>query len=546
MNVVGDGAYGQEVRVNLRGFNSGFSTQRTLVLLDGRPLTDEYLGNTDLVQYPLNSIDRIEVVRGGISAAWGTSALGGVVNLVPRRGGAVPQTTISTDGGSHNTYEGDLSHGQQIGQADLFASLGASTTDGYRRNAAGDRVDWNSRNGLINLGVQMGQASVRNIFNVYHGDGNDDQFRRRLTRVGEDVGLRLGSAVDDGGETQFRVYLDHLDQDLAWYGAPKVAYGQTGVGGFATHSRSLGAKQRILVGAEFRWNDARVTEFAGVVDRTETIAAGFLQDEIRMGRVGLLLGIRADRGGEGEFSLSYRAGVLVDVSPRTTLRAGVARAFRAPTISDRFLPPTPFGPVIFVGNPNLKPETAVSAEVGILQRAGMATLEVTGYAIRSDGFWDFIADTGAVFRAKNITRVPIYGVEATVRAALLPTVLATLGYAFNDARYDRFTGNTAVEGNYVDDNVKHSGSASLTWATARGHTLWTAAQFVGRRYTDPENTAAGRLDGYVLVGAGASLRVAGPITLRIRGENLLDKRYRTRPEFRQVGRTVSTGLAATF
>jgi outer membrane receptor protein involved in Fe transport len=302
-----------------------------------------------------------------------------------------------------------------------------------------------------------------------------------------------------------------------------------------------------MVGGEFRWNDARVTEFAGVVDRNETIAAGFLQDEISLGRLSLLLGGRADRGGQGETSVSYRAGAMFALSARTRVRAGLARAFRAPTISDRYLPPTPFGPVIFVGNPDLKPETAVSAELGVLQSLGAgASLEVTGYAIHSKGFWDFIADTGAVFRAKNITRVPIYGVEASLEVPITPTLRGRLGYAFNDARYDRFTGNAAVEGNLVDDNVRHTGSASLTWTAPAGHVLWATGQYVGHRYTDPENTAAGRLDPYALVAIGGGVHVGGPVTLRVRVENLLDENYRTRPEFRHAGRAVYGGVQAGF
>ena len=100
VDVVGNSRYGQEVRLNTRGIPSGYGTQRTLVLLDGRPATDEYLGNVDLAQYPLYSMERIELTRGPASALYGTNALGGVVNLIPRRGGAVPRTELYAEGGS--------------------------------------------------------------------------------------------------------------------------------------------------------------------------------------------------------------------------------------------------------------------------------------------------------------------------------------------------------------------------------------------------------------------------------------------------------------
>jgi outer membrane cobalamin receptor len=76
--------------------------------------------------------------------------------------------------------------------------------------------------------------------------------------------------------------------------------------------------------------------------------------------------------------------------------------------------------------------------------------------------------------------------------------------------------------------------------------LWATGQYVGHRYTDPENTAAGRLDPYALVAIGGGVHVGGPVTLRVRVENLLDENYRTRPEFRHAGRAVYGGVQAGF
>ncbi len=542
VSVVGDGRYGEEVRINLRGLNSGFSTQRTLVLMDGRPLTDEYLGHADLGQYPLDAIERIEVGRGALSAAWGSNALGGVVNLRARRGSPTPRTTLTAEGGSFGTWRGALSHGRQWGRVDAFASAGASTTDGYRRTSAGQAVDWDGRNALLNVGYQGARVSLRSLSTGFIGKGTDELFDRDITRLAEDLSLRLahGRAA---ATTEVRGYLTHLDQDLAWHGAPTVGYRQTGVGGYVAHTRVIGQRHQVLAGADLRRNAARVSEFAGVVDRNETIAAAFLQDEITLGRAGLLLGVRADRGGTGDRALTYRAGAHYDLDARTRLRGGIARAVRAPTLSDRYLPPTPFGPVIFVGNPDLEPETAVSVEAGVVRQFGRGTtLEITGYYIRSDGFWDFLADTGAVFRAANITEVPVYGVEVSGRATLRPGLVAEGSYTFTDASYERFTGNPAVEGNYVDDNVKHAASLTLTWTPSGGSTLWVSGFRSGHRYTDPENTSAGLLPGYTLLSAGASVQVGGGLDLRVRADNLLDRRYRTRPEYRQAGRAVFAGL----
>ena len=156
VNAIGDARFGQEVKLNLRGFNSGFSTQRALILLDGRPLTSEYLGETNLVLYPLASMARIELVRGVAGAAYGTNALGGVVNLIPRRGGPKASGVVNLEGGSFGTAGVGASYGGMIGSVDVEASGGARTTNGYRDNELGEPVDWDAQYGFLNVGRESG------------------------------------------------------------------------------------------------------------------------------------------------------------------------------------------------------------------------------------------------------------------------------------------------------------------------------------------------------------------------------------------------------
>ena len=141
VDVIGEARYGQGVRLNTRGIPSGFGTQRTLVMLDGRPLTDEYLGNVDLAQYPLGGMRRVELVRGPASALYGTNALGGVVNLIPRRGAATPRTEIVGEFGSFGTGRLALNHGRMIGDLDFFIAAETTKTDGYMRNSDGDEPE---------------------------------------------------------------------------------------------------------------------------------------------------------------------------------------------------------------------------------------------------------------------------------------------------------------------------------------------------------------------------------------------------------------------
>ena len=536
VNAVGDARFGEEVRLNLRGFNSGFSTQRALILLDGRPLTSEYLGETNLVLYPLASMARVEMVRGVAGAAYGSNALGGVVNLIPRRGGPTPSGIVNLEGGSFGTAGVGASYGGMIGTVDVEASGGARTTNGYRRNELDQPVDWDGQYGFLNVGREASNLSLRAMTSFYNGGGTDNQYDRDLTLFAQDIGAQWRSKSRSANVTTLRAYYQHFDQNLRWFEAPTVAYQQWSAGAVLTQTIRAGSRNLLMAGLEGRTQSADVTEFAGPIDVQEGTLAAFVQDEISAGHnVSLVLGLRFDQAAESKSALSYRAGANWLATQTTILRASIGSAFRAPTISDRYLPPTPFFGLIFVGNPDLEPETAVSLELGIQQeitRGIVATL--TGYATQANNFWDFIPDTGVVYQVQNIARVSGYGIEAEVTAQFGAHFNASATYTWTDQRYREFQGNPEYDGNYVDDNVPSAGSFGLTYLHPAGHTAFFGVQFVGKRYTDPANSPEGILPGYTLARLAGAIQVARPLVLRLTIENLLNVSYQVRPEFFQA------------
>ena len=398
------------------------------------------------------------------------------------------------------------------------------------------------------LAASLGNLSLRSMTSIYSGGGTDDLYDRSVTLFGQDIGAQWRPKSHPGNVTSLRGYYQHLDQDLAWFDAPNVEYRQWSVGAVLTQTIQAGSRNLLLGGFEGRIQSADVTEFAGPIDVQEGTWAAFVQDEINAGHhVSVVLGLRFDQAAEGKSAVSYRAGANWVVTQSTILRASIGSAFRAPTISDRYLPPTPFFGAIFVGNPDLEPETAVSLEMGIEQEITRGVVaSLTGYATKAKNFWDFIADTGAVYKVENIARVANYGIEAEINAQLGRHFSATASYTWTDARYVEFQGNPEYNGNYVDDNVPSAAALGVTYRHPAGHSAFFGVQFVGHRYTDPANSPEAILPGYTLARVAGVVQVARPLVLRLTIENLFNVQYQMRPEFYQPGRGIYAGVGVIF
>ncbi|MFN2431613.1 MAG: TonB-dependent receptor plug domain-containing protein [Gemmatimonadota bacterium] len=550
VTVAGTAAFGQEVRLDTRGIPSGFGTQRTLVLLDGRPLTDEYLGNVDLAQYPLEGIARVELVRGPASALYGTNALGGVVNLVPRRGTGQPQTRVSIGGGSFDTGSASASHGRTFGGADVLFGVSGLETAGYLDNSRGRDIDWASRHAFSNVGWQRGTLHSRAYASVFRGDGTDEDFERSVARDLEDLSLILGPAAGGGdggsGESRLRLYRSSLRQTLDWFDRAGTDFDQRSLGAMLTRLQPVGAGHLLTGGLEWRREDVRVAEAGPVIDCGVTTTSAFVQDEIAASpRLAFAAGLRLDAQERLE-EVSWRVGARYEATAATTLRASAGRAFRAPTLSDRFLPETSSFGLVFAGNPDLDAEVLLSADLGVSQRAGPVRASLMGFATRARGFWDFLPDPDGVLRPRNISRVRIVGLEGSVMAALGSHVEARASYTLTDARYERFEGRDDVEGNRLDGSVPHQAAAGLTWRHPGGHAVDVGLRVAGSRVTDPENSREGRVSPHAVADLHLSVALYPGILALLSAENVLDADYRTRPELEEPGRSVSGGVRLVF
>jgi iron complex outermembrane receptor protein len=151
-------------KVDIRGF-ADTSVNNILVLVNGRKVNSIDISGPDWIQIPIKTIDRIEVLRGAGSVLYGDNAVGGVINIITKKGKAGFSGKTNTELGSYRTYQEniELSGGQD--KLSYYLFLKYSDTDGYRTNSDVLTKDWNAR-----VGYKLSENLSFDVITGWHED----------------------------------------------------------------------------------------------------------------------------------------------------------------------------------------------------------------------------------------------------------------------------------------------------------------------------------------------------------------------------------------
>jgi outer membrane cobalamin receptor len=514
-------AQGAAGRISIRGAGASPTTQ-VLVMTDGRPQTMGLMGHPIADTHTSAGVERVEVVRGPASVLYGTSAMGGVVNIISRRQWA-PGFSAEAGAayGSYGTQrlEGTVEYG--IGPSGGIAlSSSRYRTDGHRPfasfeidNVAG-RGGTQLRPGLVLLAD--GAVSELQTFDPGPvGAPREDNWvdiRRGTTGVSlENRGDRMSGAA--------RVFFN--------FGRHRIHDGfrsRDHTLGLQLHQGvRLGAGRTLTAGADFKRfggeadNPQREIDWGrNQVDETGVFA--LLQQPV-VGGVVATGGVRMNHHGAYGTEWAPQLGLALPVAGTTTLRASSARGFRSPTIRELYLFPAP--------NPELRPERAWSHELGLLHRFGTAaSLEVAAYRMEGE---DLIRVLGSFPNQElvNAGRFVHRGGEVTLWSAPLPSVELDLSYGYLDP------------GELTQAHPQHQLHGSIRHTAGRVSTAVGVQHVAGLFAADGGQN---RLPDYTVLGARAAIRLPGRSMVYLAGENLLDEAYTVMPGHPMSGRTVTAGV----
>jgi len=425
------GGFGSQASLFLRGTNSS----QTLVLVDGIRLNTAVGGTATIGGINLDSVERIEIVRGNLSSLYGSEAIGGVIQIFTRGGGA-PGASASVEAGAGHSRIGTVAANTKFGTTE-FALAG-----GFREAKPFSAID-------------AGRVDVVAPFMLgANPDLDENRNRTGSLRVRQPLGERAeiaASAWTTLNDTDFDSTSDGPDathhehsQQAAWQVAGRVALtdwwttrlqaGQardtsidTSSNPFSFSSGEFQARNRqldwintfaVLPAAELQLGLEQLDQrgasssydpnFAGALvsfdRRARAVWSGITAHD---GAQQLQLNLRNDDYSDVGSATTGLAAYGYEIAPGWKLNAQYSTAFRAPSFNDLYFPG--------FGNPQLKPERARTVEAGLAYAAGTTRVRLAAYRTRTD---NLIAFDTVTSEPQNIARAKIDGAELSASTML--------------------------------------------------------------------------------------------------------------------------------
>lgn len=530
--------------IQIRGLDGAY----TVILVNGKRVSSSSAfakgSDTDLNSVPLNAIERVEIIRGPMSALYGADAIGGVVNIITKQ----PlddqwQRTVNAEvrmiesGDEGTQYRlGASAQGPLADNLKVSLSAEAQQQDPWYLNAE-DEVSQREERKVQNLNSTLAwQATAEQSVDFDFGYNHDKRpyqaysagaYREQeITRI--DLGATYKGAWDWGNTTAF---IKQENSDVSDYNSRYPTPDHDNLEQRNTYAKAYAdaafGAHNVLAGMDYKLEKVTDPYFLeNGSDSTDQYGV-FVQDGIALNdAVNLTLSGRMDDHEIYGSNFSPKAYLVVDAGDGLTIKGGVSQAFKAPSIAQSnssYSQVSCGGSCFLSGNSDLEAETSTSYEIGFELRKASYDLSAAIFKNDIDNMITRTVDRSTdpiSVQWVNVNKAMTQGFELSTSMDLTEDLMVSANYTFLDTESEDDSGNVTE----LTGRAKHQAMIGFDHQTTDRLATFLNVNFIsGMKGTDDNNDIK-TLSSYYRADVGVIADVTDDLVIRAGIKNLNDVR----------------------
>lgn len=524
-------------------FIRGASAAQTLVFVDGVQMNSPTSGVFNFANLTTDNIERVEILRGPQSTLYGSEAIGGVVNIITKKGTGDNKVILGTEYGMHDTYRETVNvsggkerfdysvGGSYLKTHGISAASSGNEEDGYENFTGSSRLGWNF----------MGDGRVDTTIRGTHSDFEYDAFEYGIGPIDDPDRRQTTDEVlfsTKINKTFFNIWTPSFlvsvnDSELKGFDPTDES------GEFRIPTRVWRAEHQsdfslldfdtVTLGYEYEVLEG---ESEGKFDKqTYWNNAVFLQNQVELFEsLNWTVGLRRDDYSTFGSHLTYRTTASYRIEEiGTRFHGSWGKGFRAPSLNELFFP--------FYGNPNLSPEESKGWDFGVEKEIlkDKLTMDITYFENDFTNLITAAVQPDGSYQAENVARAASQGVETSLTYKPFTKLSLTGTYTYTDTKdrekeqqLPRRPRNRATLG--INANPLEKLNVNLTGVVVR----------------DRIDSDGKEMDNYWTVDQVTRYDITRSMTAYVRFENLFDYDYEEVTGFGSLGFTAYGGLEFKF